>query len=281
MKKNEHKLLEINYLKKYCDEMLKDTDQESVRKKLKDLLEFYGVINFKLILPENTQVFRARKCTENGFDSINQMGCPPANLTKAGRLNEPENPILYVSLNMWAAFDEIGINKDDYVQVISYKYKEGNSPRVAYIGDVKDVYRWGSSKHGRELTEFILSNFAAYIKRGDCSFESYIFTDSFLSSLLTDKSAKEKEYIHTNAMARFIFEKNPSIHGICYQGIESSGALNLAFSENSYSDYLEVNNTMVLKVSECYGFGLYEDKILKKSKSIEGNGKILWDNNAV
>lgn len=277
MATKEYKLLEISWLKGFCDDLLADRDPASIKKRLKFLLDFYGIINFPLVPSPDKLIFRARKTDEHGFNHVSELGCPPAELTGAGRLNEPHRPILYTSQNMWSAYDEIRAKKDDYVQVVSYKFRESQAPNTAIIGDIKDIFRWGQSKHSSAITDHVKTTFNSLAERNPLALKSYIYTDSFLSDLITDHAASEKKYIHTCSIGELIFEKHTNLDAICYQGIESSGALNLAFKESRVLDILSIDSIHLFKIDHSYGYGVYDQTLVKAAKSIEGSGRIFWE----
>jgi len=271
-----HKLLDINYLKQFCSDILADTNHNSIKEKQRFLLKFYSIINFKLVASPDKLVFRARKCDDIGFDNIVEMGPPPVHLTKSNRLNEANKPVLYLSNNMWSSFDEIGMKDNDYVQVISCKYNKMKDPSIAIIGDIKEVFRWGNSRYSKFITDYIKRTFYDLGKQNLDGLKSYIYTDSFLSSLLTDSSAKDKNYIHTQSLSELIFEKLPHVDGVAYQGIESSGAWNLALKSKSFKEFLSVNSVHLFHINQCYGYGIYGQQLIKKATRITDSGKIVW-----
>lgn len=100
MQKAHVEVLQLNILDKLCQEILASSKPSIIEKKLRYLLNFYDVINYNLSY--DRCYWRARKCVNNtGFDNINELGASPASLTPAGRLNEPTNPMLYLSTNQF------------------------------------------------------------------------------------------------------------------------------------------------------------------------------------
>lgn len=277
MTTKEFKVLEISWLKSFCDDLLADREPASIKEKLKFLLDFYSIINFQLNPSPDKLVFRARKADKHGFNHVSELGCPPVELTEAGRLNEPHRPILYTSQNMWSAYDEIKAKKNDYVQVVSYKFKENQTPYTAIIGDIKETFRWGQSRHSPAITGHVKKTFKSLAERNPQALKSYIYTDSFLSGLLTDQAAGEKSYIHTCSIRELIFAKHAHLDAIYYQGIESSGALNLAFKKSRAFDILSIDTVHLFKIDHSYGYGVYDQTLVKTAKSIGDSGYISWE----
>lgn len=274
----QHQLLEISYLKQFCDGIRLDRNPQEVRRKIEYLLNFYSVINFSMNPSPDLLLFRARLSNEDGFPNISDIGIPPAHKVTAGRLNEPRKPALYVSKTIATIFDEVNVASGCYVQVAAYKPKGTDGPRVAIIGDIKNVFRWGSSKHLPLLTEYFKKTIRELASIHESALLSYIFTDSFLSDLLTDEAAKEAGYIHTQSLAELLYQKHPNLDGICYEGVSSDGGWNLAIRPTSAERLLEIETVWLFKINHYYGYGLYDHTLIKSAKNISKDGTIIWDN---
>lgn len=273
-----HKLLEISYLRSFCDDLRQQRDPQIIRGKLDFLLEFYSVINFHLKPSPDKLLFRSRKSDSSGYRNISELGSPPPELTKAGRLNESKRPVLYLSQNILSTFDEIRVTEGDYVQVAAYRHKDFLGPHIAIIGDIKEVFRWGKSKHHVNISEYVTRTLIDMTKDDGMAYLSYIYTDSFLSDLLTNKLASKNEYIHTRKIGDLICKKHPHIDGVCYPGIESDGAWNLALKCSSADKLFEIDSVWLFKVNSSYGYGLYDKTLIRSAQQIDPSGNIHWDN---
>ncbi|MEM5504982.1 RES domain-containing protein [Shewanella frigidimarina] len=271
-----HDLLEITALKNFCDNLRELNDPVIIKKNIEFLLHYYSVINFKLTPSSDKLLFRSRKANPSGFNNISELNSPPSDLTQAGRLNESKKPILYLSQNISSTFDEIRIEVGDYVQVAAYRPKMDIGPHVAIIGDIKEVFRWGSSRHSPVISDYVSKTLREMTQNESKAYLSYIYTDSFLSDLLTDKAASTMGYIHTQSIGELLFKKHPHLDGVCYQGIESEGAWNLALKCPSAEKLLEIESVWLFKVEHLYGYGLYDHTLIKSAKRIEENGHIHW-----
>lgn len=267
-------LLEIKYLAELCNSILTENNSDTIKQKLEYLFKFYNVINFDLGATPDKLVFRARKCDCIGFNNISDMCCPPAKITKAGRLNTANKPILYLTQNAWSAFDEIGVTDGDFAQIITYSYI--NKPRLAIIGEIERVFRKENSSYSPQLTQHIRSTFEHLGTSNMDAMRSYIYTDAFLSNILKSNNAKDNNYIHTMHLSEIIFNKYVTIDGIMYDGIESNGAINIALKESSQNSHLKAENCYIFKINKKYGYGIYDHTMINRSNSIDDFGNIVW-----
>lgn len=272
----QHNLIEINYLKKFSDEIKSEQNVYIIKNKLKFLLDHYRPLNFTVNL-KNGLFFRARKLmNRDSFDHVQELGAPPSHLTQPNRLNSLSDPIYYLTRNMLCAFDEIDAKEGEIIQVICYEGLENNAPRCVVIGEIKNVFRRGVSKYDQQLGEDINKSLHLMYKENKEAFLSYVFTDSFLSDLLTDINAKNFSYIHTQHLFRLLQNKYPDIQGILYDGIASGGAINMALDVNTAESYLVPIYTITVKILNKYGYGMYRFETIKKSKHIYSAGEIYW-----
>jgi hypothetical protein len=114
---------------------------ESRREALLD--EFFAVyqtINFEFW--SDAPLWRSRKApTSDGYSHQAELHLPPAQLSSAGRLNDPGAPVLYLSLNQFSTFAEVDAKLGDYVHIAGYRIKAERKIRCAVVGEVFSVHR--------------------------------------------------------------------------------------------------------------------------------------------
>lgn len=271
-------ILEIEALKKLCFSIENEIHDEAlVKHNLEFLLKFYSILNATLTASSDKLHFRARKLINcNSYNFSQELFAPPAHLTPVNRLNEANEPVMYLTNNMLSAFDEINIREQEHVQVMVYTSNKAFSPNVAFIGEVRKVFKTSQSSYSPEMTKFLFNKLEAFHRIGLSNFNSLIYTDSFLNHLLLDKEARQKNYIATKSLFKLIKNKHPHIDGIIYEGIASEGATNLMITTELANKYLNPHYSITLKIKKKHGFGLYDYEIIKKSHSISENGIIHW-----
>ena len=86
--------------------------------------------------------YRARKCNaESGFSSLQETLYPPAGSVVFGRANLPGSPVFYASWNEMTAFDEVGVEAGDYIQVIAVSSEDRNSVSMSHSWRVPEHHQ--------------------------------------------------------------------------------------------------------------------------------------------
>lgn len=248
------------------------TNSEFIREKLNLILDHYQVINYEF--QYNSAFWRARKCNDqNGFDNISELGPPPKHLTREGRLNEINDPILYTSTNKFSVLNEINAKEGDHIHTVAYMQRADHTICCATIGEITHINRWGSG-----LTSEAVGNLLnELMKNMPHDFgKSFVFTDAFLSSLLKDENAKHANYIHSRILANLIFSRNPKLDAIAYSGVALESSRNYAIKPSSADRSLQMEASFVLKITKKYKYGMYDFQILKNAEGIEFDGKFIW-----
>jgi len=272
LKVNTVKVLELNYLDDIAKKILASKDPIFIETNLRYVLQFYSVLNYEMAYERS--YLRARKClTPSGYNNVSELGCPPNELVQAGRLNEPNEPILYVSTSQFSILEEINCEEGDYVHVIAYEHKPSTKIRCAILGEATQVSRWGralSSEHlGIELNR-IMNGMTFDVGR------SFVYTDAFLSSIMKDVSASQNNYIHSRLLAKLLLEKHDGLDGIIYPSVALESAMNIAIKPQSAEKLFKIGANFVLKVNKKYQFGIYDFEVLRNAKGQYNDGSIIW-----
>jgi hypothetical protein len=266
------KVLPIDYLQNLSRFILGSTNAAEIEEGLRAVIEYYGIINYNL--GYSGPLWRARRCAfSNGFKNIKELYYPPREMTKAGRLNEPNAPLLYLSMHNLTTFEEINASNGNYVHMIGYKLIGNNKLRCGILGEITHVARSGRALTSEELGNQLnrILNSSDY-EAG----KSFVFTDAFLSSILRDRDASKTCYVHSRTLAKLIFEKHPELDAIVYPSVALESAMNLAIKPDSADRLLEILVTSVIRIRKKYEYGIFDFEILRNAKGYEGNGDIRW-----
>jgi hypothetical protein len=258
-------VFEISFLQDFAQAVRRETDPNVVYQKLSLLLAHYDVINWQL--QYDWLIWRARKCGTDGFDSINDLIYPPPHLiTRAGRLNNPHEPMLYGVFNKNTALEEVGAEEGDYIHLIAFRLKKNRRIKCCVIGEIDRVHRSGrtmlSEELGAQLRRIIqeeLSYKAAM---------SFIFVDAFLSSLLRDPSASDNDYLHSRTVRRLLFEKQPTLEAICYSSVKLEGAVNIAIRPEIADARLDLSGTSVIRIERKFDYGLFDFSLVRNATDV-------------
>lgn len=263
------KLLPLQDVNKLAKLILESNDAEVLKPLINDVRKNIAI----LILQHSTEsiLWRARKCndTPNGFDCIDDIMQPPAKFTPNNRLNNAGEPILYLSTGTHAVLSECHSEIDDIFHITGLKFRENKLLTYGSIGEISRYYKWQNSTHAEVLDELIAET-------DPLSIDSLIFTDTFLASLLSDKNARERDYLHTRILADLLF-KNNNIDAISYPGVESEQQQNFAIKPEVANDIFEITDTFVLKITEKYLCGMYGFEIIRKAETIDHKNRlVVW-----
>lgn len=266
------KIIEINYLQECCRKVLASTDATLVEAQLRWLLKDYSLINYAI--GYDRAIWRGRKCkSPTGYRSLSELYYPPIEHTNAGRLNNSGDPLLYVALNKFAVFEEIGAQEGDYIHLVGYRIKKDNPIRCCVVGEVLNVHRSGQAWASRELGSSLNS---ILNKMSPNEARSFVYIDAFFSSILREKNAASNDYLHSRILGTLLFEKIPDLDGILYPGVALEGATNLAVKPVSADSIFEVLGTSVVQVEKKYDYGIFDFSLIRKANNDFTDGTIKW-----
>lgn len=261
-------LLPLHEVNNLAKQILETSDAEiiypminKIRNNLAVLISPYSI---------NTPLWRARKCNDkpNGFDNIDDIMQPPAELTPNNRLNNAGEPMLYLSTGPHAVLSETHANIGDRFHIAGFKFKDNKSINCLSIGDISRYFKWQESTASKTLDKLIAET-------NPLDIDSLIFTDTFLASLLSDKNARDNDYIRTRILADLLF-KNNNIDAITYPGVTSDQQKSFAIKPTVINNTFEIANTFVIKVTEKYLCGMYGFEITRQAKVIDHMNKLIF-----
>ncbi len=264
------KLLPLDELNKLASGLNIFNGEKNIRQIINTIRKNTAIMMYDYTV--DTPLWRARICNNkhDGFNNISDVIYPPEEyVLKAGRLNNINESIFYLSSGCHAALSEIHANVGDYIQLTGFKFKKNKFIKCCSIGEISKFFRWGDSRF-----EDIIRN--AVNETDPASLDSLIFADTFLASLLSDEKAVDNKYIYTRILSQLIF-KNNQINAISYPGVESKEQKNFAIKPTAADEIFDITRTTVIKITDKYLCGMYKFDIIKEAKAIDyKNRLILW-----
>jgi hypothetical protein len=260
------KVIEINYLQDCCRKTLASSDAALVEAQLRWLLENYSLINYKL--GYERPIWRGIKCNSpSGFQYLHELSYPPIEFTKAGRLNNQGNPVLYGAFNNFGALEEIGAKEGDYIHLVGYRIKKTKKLRCCVVGEVLNVHRsgqaWASVELGQQLNNILN-------KMSPAAGRSFVYIDAFFSSILRDKKAASNNYLHSRILGTLLLEKLPGLDAILYPSVALESSMNIAVIPDAVDSIFEVFGTTVVRVERKYDYGIFDFSIVRNAKGFGG-----------
>lgn len=237
-----------------------------------ELFNLYQTINFEF--GYDAPLWRSRQAPDaDGYRHHRDLHLPPTSLTPAGRLNDPGEPVLYLSLNQFSTFAEVAAKPGDHIHIAAYRIKTPQKIRCAVVGEVYSVHRSARATTSDLLTE--------QINRLLCNSDyraarSWVYMDAFVADLLSNLNAAQDNYEASRSIARRIFGQNPNVDAIWYPGIALRNGVNFALKPEAAHRLLEMQFAHVVRVERVFEFGIYDFTVVRQSGGVEADGAFNW-----
>ena len=215
--------------------------------------------------------YRARKCNaESGFSLLQDCIYPSAGSIAFGRANLPGLPVLYASWNTTTAFDEVGAEPGDYIQVIAVRPRTGIQFPCHIVGEYQSIINLGGSLVNlRKLEQFVSRLF----HDEPASHPANLYIDSFFADSFRRRVERPYEYKTTALFAERFLAKG----GLMYPSVQNAGGINIAVPADAFDSKFEVISTEFSRIDRFYGYGTYQTTPLKQSCDFASDGTINWD----
>lgn len=259
-----------------CEEVfhqIRESNQsEDLMAKFMRLFGDYEILNFAL--GPGGIYWRARKCdSANGFAKITDLAAPPAICCAAGRLNEPNQPVLYAATREVTALGEIGAKSGDYVHLVGFRILKERTLRLGFIGDYFHVYKTGQSKIGGSDPGRALTRVINEMGRDRALVKTYI--DAFLSDVISDKRASINNYLHTRALIAVIFSKLPGLDGLFYPSVKDHVGMNVLVKNFACNEGMKIVCSNVVRVEKVREFGFFDYACCHQAVGVDDDGRLI------
>lgn len=254
-------------------EILSLKDIAEIRDRFSLLLQAQPLLNYNF--GPGSIFWRGRKCDNlDGWKNVSDVWYPQPGVAKAGRLNNPYEPLLYLSSRRFTVFSEVRAKPADVIHILGCRIKEGKNIRIGLIGDLFHVYRTGlsmiSSEVGRLLNN-TLNSFDYEVGR------SIVYVDAFLASVLRDPGASPNAYLFTRILGDLLLKKVIEVKSLFYPSIVQEGGMNLAVGSSVADDTIEVVTSSLVKIEEELGYGMYQYSHVRNCTAIDTDGNFRWE----
>lgn len=238
---------------------------------LEVLFEHYEVVNIEL--NRGAVFWRARFTEESPWATVTDMGSPPTEYAKLGRLNDENTPCLYAATREETALLEIGAKENDLVQLVGFRAKLETPIRIAVIGELLHVHKTGylrltGSDPGRSMNRYLNSQ---GVERG----RRLLYIDAFLSHLLADAEAKNSGYIRSRAVASMVY-RNTDIDGIMFPSIRDALGMNIALRPTPADLKTHAVCCLHVRVTRVRAFGFIEYEVIGEAERVTTDGMFAW-----
>ena len=197
----------------------------------------------------------------------------PPQLTSVGRLNDAGRPVLYASLKEETALAEIQVAPKQYVQVIGYRTLVGESIRIAVVGEMMHVHKFGYMRFTGSDPDATLGRIL-----NDKSLDEgrqLLYLDAFLHHLLSDPAARDSDYLLSRAVTAMI-HRNPAIDGIAYPSARDPLGYNITLRPEASTSRMHATCCMHCRVDALHEFGFVEYTLLQEAMRTDDEGVFEW-----
>lgn len=243
---------------------------DDVRNQLKKLMANYRPLFLYKWVPRQP-MFRFRLCKDEvGYSSLHDMIYPQNGSPDFGRAQLPGSKVLYASLDMATALDEVGGQPGAVIQSISLQVVPDNDIRWHSVGDLRNWRLFGNSSFGDPRMDITLHElFQTDIGK----FTENEFVDSTISYYFRRRSKRPYEYKISAAFSDVLL---PSGGIIIYPSVENYGGKNIAIPAQTFDSQFEVMSSTIYRIERAYGQGLYYLSTLRCAENFDKHGGVEW-----
>jgi hypothetical protein len=258
-----------------CDllfaEVLSASTPPEVCYALEILFSHYEIVNIEL--NRGTIFWRARPSEKHPWTTVAQMGCPPIESTKSGRLNDEGAPCLYAATRKETALLEIGAQEGDIVQLVGYRAKLESPIRIAVIGELHHVHKTGylrltGSDPGRSINRYLNDQGIEHGRR-------LLYIDSFLAHVLADAEEKDNGYVRSRSVAAMIY-RNRATDGVIFPSVRDVLGMNISLQPASVDAKIHAVSCMQVQVKRVRKFGFVEYEVIQEAERLLSDGTFVW-----
>lgn len=258
-----------------CDELFDairtSSDAGRITNAYQELFDFYPLLNYQI--GRGSIYWRGRISESSGFNSSSELGCPPCSLTKAGRLNHPGKSCLYAATRRTTVFTELHAKPGDFVHLVGIRFLFNKSVRLIAIGDLFHVYKTG---YARSIGKDPSKALSKMLNQTDRTLATKIlYVDAFLSQVLSDPQAKDKEYLPTRVLADLAYKKTGA-KGMFYPSVQDHIGMNISLLPEAYEKYTHITTSQVVRITSKHEFGFFNSIQLKHATGISADGFFTW-----
>lgn len=217
--------------------------------------------------------WRARIVESEIYPNISDLGYPPPELAKQGRLNDRGDPCFYIAIRKETALAEVSATEGRLVQLAGFRIK-GESPiRLAVIGEYANVQKNGYMHFTGRDPEMAIAKILNSMPRQEALKKLYI--DKFFASVLADPDASANGYIFSRALTQAIYSRIGA-EGIVFPSVKDRGGFNIAVQAAPSDRCFHNVSCLVVRMGKPRNFGLIEFAIVKSAERLDDDWNFIW-----
>lgn len=256
---------------KIFDHALSSESESAFCHAIAPLFEEYQILSLEL--GRGSMFWRARLIESEIYPNISDLGYPPPELAKQGRLNDRGAPCFYIATRKETALLEIGATEGQLVQLAGFRIRYESPLRFAVIGEYANVQKNGYMHFAGRDPEMAIAKMLNAMPRQEALKKLYI--DKFFASVLAAPNASANGYMFSRALARAIYSR-VGVAGIVYPSVKDRGGFNIAVQATPSDRSLHNASCLVVRMGKPRQFGLIEFAIVKSAERLDDDRNFIW-----
>jgi hypothetical protein len=263
--------MNIEECEKIFSKAVKSDSESEFHYLIDPLFNEYEILSMELV--RGSTYWRARKIENCIYSNIDDLGYPPPEFTKTGRLNDKGMPFFYMSLDMETALAEVEPFDGQLVQLAGFKIKKESPLVVAVVGEYSNVQKNGYMHFSGNDPDRAIFKLLNQLPRKEALKRIYI--DRFFAHVLRDPKAGENNYKFSRVLSHAIFSKNHA-DGIVFPSVKDRGGFNLGIKAEPSDKCFHNVSCAIAKVHARRAFGLIDHELINSAAQLDRNGNFVW-----
>lgn len=235
-------------------------------------------------MQSDLQIIRARLLDSPGewFKHKDDLGpLPPEKATTYQRCHRPGRSVGYCSLYEDTALAEVRAKVNQQYAIATFELQAGSI--VLPVGEFDFFRRTGGTYLG-EAIEKSARIYRELLKEEDRTHIAIALFDAFFADEFMRLADSGAGYKVTSTIAEVIFHGGlpfpEPAEAIMYPSVAFRSGTNFAVRAEAFSSRLKLvpSETRIIEIVGDFGYGIYEHRDLKKLKSVEDTGELVWEN---
>lgn len=218
--------------------------------------------------------WRARVIKDEPYTNLSEMGYPPAEYARVGRLNDPGKPCFYISARKETALAEADAREGQRVQLAGFRILNEAPIRLAVIGEYSNVQKNGYMHFAGQDPDMSIAKLLNSMSRQEALRRIYI--DKFFAHVLADLDAASNGYRFSRALSQAIYARNSS-GGIVFPSVKDRGGFNIGVRADASDRSFHNVCCLIAKIGKVRKFGVLDYEITNSVERLDADNNFIWN----
>lgn len=262
--------MDLDSCEKIFDSALSSKSEAEFCYHLDPLFSTYEILSVGL--GRGNIFWRARLIEDIAWSSVFDLGYPPAEKARCGRLNDVGSPCFYVAKDIQTALLEIEAKEGQLVQVAGFRVLKDEILRLIVVGEYANVQKNGYMRFSGTDPDRTIQKL---INQKDKKALSLLYIDKFLANVIADPLAGGSGYIFSRALGAYLHSK-VCADGVAFPSVRDSGGFNLAVKSEPTDRVFHNVACVLVKVGKQRRFGVLDHEVVSSAINIDDDLNFIW-----